>query len=201
MNNSIELRKFEERDIDFIFRCKNDEKINSMIVGHHNYFSFEDSVTWVHNCMKGDRIDLKYWAICTNDQEQRIIGWVCLSEIDHTNKSACHNGIVISDKEYNDGYAMFEVMLMSMVYAFEDLSLNRLYGYCLSCHSISSHLLLSLGFTLEGKRRESIYRNGKYLDVSCFSILQKEYFEYKNEGDYKLNKLVNKFVKSKKTPK
>ena len=31
--NTVAFRDFEERDIDFIYRCKNDENLNSMIVG------------------------------------------------------------------------------------------------------------------------------------------------------------------------
>ena len=32
MSRVVEFRKFEERDIDFIYRCKNNEKLNSSIL-------------------------------------------------------------------------------------------------------------------------------------------------------------------------
>ena len=40
------FRDFEERDIDFIYHCKNDEKLNSMIVGQWYPFTYEEAVKW-----------------------------------------------------------------------------------------------------------------------------------------------------------
>ena len=88
MERSVLFRDFEERDIDFIYKWKNDEKLNSLIVGEFKKMSYEEAVNWVHGCM-GEHETYKYWAICTNDDEKRIVGWVSLSSIDKVNQSAC----------------------------------------------------------------------------------------------------------------
>lgn len=196
MNTAICLRDFEERDIDFIYRCKNDLQLNSMIVGDFNPITYDGARKWVEGCM-GDHENYKFWAVCTNDEEKRIVGWVSLSHIDKKNKSACHHGIVIGDNEYRDGTAMFETMLLSMDYAFSVLKLHRLYGSCLSEHKVSPFMLLALGFSIEGRQREAVFRNGKYYDVLNFSIIENEYNEMRTQRRYDIENLIMKFVETK----
>lgn len=201
MDNTVILRKFEERDIDFIYKCKNDEKLNSMIVGLFSPMSYEEASLWVKNCMKGDRSDIKFWAIATNDAEKRIVGWTSLSQIDFINKSACQHGIVIGDVEYNDGTAMFESLLFTMKYAFESLNLHRLYCCCLSEHKVSPHMIMALGFVLEGEHRDAIFKNNRYYNILDYSILQTEYATLLSSGMYDIEVLTRKFIKSVKASK
>jgi len=200
MDNTICFREFEERDVDFVYRCKNDEKLNNMIVGQFHPLTYEEAERWVHGCM-GEHDAYKFWAICTNDDEKRIIGWVSLSQIDKENSSACHHGIVIGDNEYRDGTAMFEAMLFSMEYAFEHLGTNRLYGSCLSEHKISPHMLNALKFTLEGTLRQAIFKNDRYYDELLYGILKNEYFVYKESGAFDLTALIIAFMDSIKSKK
>ena len=194
MKSTVLIRDFEERDIDFIHQCKNDAKLNEMIVGKYHPFSYEEAVRWVHGCM-GEHENFKFWAVCTNDEEKRIIGWVSLSEIDIDNRSACHHGLVIGDASYRDGTGMFEAMLLSMEYAFEVLNIHRLYGSCFADHKISPYLLKSLGFINEGKRRDACYKNNRYYDILDFALLESDYYNYINDGTYKLPYLIKTFVK------
>lgn len=80
MPPTVIFRDFEERDIDFIYRCKNDEKLNSMIVGQWHPFTYEEACDWVHGCM-GEHETYKFWAIATNDEEKRLTGInLCLAK-------------------------------------------------------------------------------------------------------------------------
>lgn len=195
MKSTVLLRDFEERDIDFIYRCKNDEKLNEMIVGEYHPFTNEEAVKWVHGCM-GEHDTYKFWAVCTNDEEKRIVGWVSLSEIDRDNKSACHHGLVIGDSSYRDGTGMFEAMLLSMEYAFKVLKIHRLYGSCFAEHKISPYLLKTLGFTNEGLRKDACYKNNRYYDILDFALLETDYYKNINDNTYKLPYLIKSFVKN-----
>lgn len=198
---SVSFRKFEERDIDFVYKCKNDKKLNSLVVGNWHPLSYSESSQWVRNCMKGDRQDLKYWAICTNDIERRIIGWTSLSEINIQNSSACQHGIFIGDANYNDGTAMFESLLFTMEYAFDILKLHRLYGSCLSAHKVSPHMLFALGFRKEGEHIDAVKKNNIFYSVLDFSILNSEYETLLRTGMYDISVLSRKFVQSVKSSK
>ena len=197
MEPTVCFRDFEERDIDFIYKCKNDEKLNSMIVGNFHPFTYEEAEKWVHGCM-GEHETFKFWAVCTNDEEQRIIGWVSLSNIDSTNRSVCHHGIVIGDNDYRDGTAMFEAMIFTMDYAFNCLHFHRLYGSCLSSHKVSPHMLNALGFNLEGVQRDAVCRNERYYDILDYAMLEEEYHSLIESEAFDTEHLILRFVSSMK---
>lgn len=197
MEPTVLFRDFEERDIDFIYRCKNDEKLNKLIVGQYHPFTYTEAEKWVHGCM-GEHETYKFWAICTNDEEKKIIGWTSLSSIDYENKSVCAHGIVIGDKDYNDGFAWLEGYLYSLYYSFEVLKFNRYYCSHLLEHKQSIFAEKLFFFKREGVQREAVYKNGKYHDIALSSILSREYFFHKENGDYKINSLIKRTAKLRK---
>lgn len=195
MNKTVLFRKFEERDIDFIYKCKNDEIINKMTVGRWHPFTYEEASQWVKNCMKGDRPDLKFWAICTNDEEKRIIGWLGLSAIDKENNSACFNGLVIGDKDYKDGIAQIESYLFVFEYAFETLKIHRLYGAHLNAHKMTKAMAKATFFVKEGELRDSVFKNGQYYNEIYVALLDNEYFNHKSNGDYTVKSVLKRVIK------
>lgn len=200
MLSTVCFREFEERDVDFIYKCKNDEKLNSMIVGHFRPYTYEEARKWVEGCM-GDHDTYHFWAICTNDEEKRIVGWISLSEIDKINQSACFHGIVIADKDYRNGFAWIESYCFILEYAFEHLGLNRLYGSSIIGNknsNIAGELFL---FTKEGVLREAVIKNDIRYDVRLSSILRKEYFINKKSGKYELRAILKRLKEMKKITK
>lgn len=194
MEKTVIFRNFEERDIDFVYKCKNDEKLMSLVVGNWHPFSYEEASIWVRNCMKGDRPDLKFWAICTNDDEKKIIGWISLTNIDLHNKSACYHGLVIGDALYRDGTAEIEAYLMILEYAFEVLNLNRLYGTHLVNHLMTKIMADVMFFYEEGVQRQAIYRQSSFLDLVSVSLLSSEYFQHKAQGDYTYKSIMKRLI-------
>lgn len=197
MNNTVCFREFEERDIDFIYRCKNDEQLNRLIVGNYHPFTYDEAKKWVEGCM-GEHETYKFWAICTNDDKKRIVGWVSLSEIDNKNHSACFHGLVIADKDYHDGFAWIESYLFVYEYAFEHLGLNRVYGTRRMDHKQTRAMGLVMFSKREGVLRQAIYKNGQYHDLAIGSLLSSEYFEHKEKGDYEIPAIIRRIKKIKK---
>lgn len=198
--NTVFFRDFVESDIDSIYRWKNDEKLNSMIVGQWHPFSREETVNWVHGCM-GEHETYKFWAICTNDEQKKIIGWTALSKIDRQNKSVYTHSIVIGDKDYQDGFAWIESVLFLLSYSFETLGMNRVYGESILGNK-ASNLVESLVFMKrEGLFRQAVYQNGQYYDISYAAILKDEYFEHKAAGDYEIPAVIRRLKKLRKESK
>ena len=197
MEKTVLFRDFEERDIDFVYHCKNDEKLNSRTVGQYHPFTYEEAVDWVHGCM-GEHETYKFWAVCTNDEEKRIVGWVSLSEIDKINSSACFHGITIADEEYRDGKAWIESCLFIYEYVFEKLKFNRLYGSNIEDQPTSYCIGIALFEKVEGIARQAIFKNGKFNNVVYASILKDEYLFHKQQGDYEYNKIVSRLLKAKR---
>jgi RimJ/RimL family protein N-acetyltransferase len=197
MESTVSFRDFEERDIDFVYRCKNDKKLNSLIVGNWHPFTLEEAEKWVHGCM-GEHDTYKFWAVCTNDEEKRIVGWVSLSKIDKVNRSACSHGIVIADPAYRNGLAWIESILFIQEQVFEKMGLNRIYGSCRVDHKLSMQMGVAMFRHEEGIQREAIFDNGKYVDIHMSSLLAREYFEHKNNGDYEISKVIRRLTAAKK---
>lgn len=193
MEPTVIFRDFEERDIDFIYRCKNDEKLNSMIVGQYHPFTYEEAKKWVHGCM-GEHETYKFWAIAANDAERQIVGWVSVSNIDKIDKSAFFHGIVIGDNEYKDGIAWIESYLFVFKYVFDVLRLHRLKGENIIGHKESSLIAKALFFTFEETKNEEIGKNDIYCEVKSYNISDVEYNYHKKNGDYDLYSIIDRIL-------
>ena len=136
MEKTVVFRDFEDRDIDFIYKWKNDEELNKMTVGQFHPFTYKEAVKWVRGCM-GEHETYKFWAVCKNDEEKEIIGWTSLAKIDKGNQSAFFYGIVIGNPQYRKGLPWIEIQQYVMEYAFMKLGIHRLEYSCLAEHPSS----------------------------------------------------------------
>ena len=197
MESMVSFRDFEERDIDFVYRCKNDKKLNSLIVDNWHPFTHEEAEKWVHGCM-GEHDYFKFWAICSNDEVMRIVGWTSLSEINLVDKSANFHGIVIADPDYRDGFAWIETYLFVYSYAFEQLNLNYVYGSALTDHITSQTMRRVMYSKIIEKKENAVFRDGKYHDVSKGVLFKEDYLNHKIQGDYEFKAILKRIRKSKK---
>lgn len=200
MEKTVVFRDFEERDIDYIYKWKNDENLNRMIVGQFTPITYEQAVKWVHGCM-GSHDTYKFWAICTNDEEKRIIGWTALADIDYANKSASTHSLVIADPDYNDGLAWLEAGYFLLEYAFEVLHLHRLYGMSLVGHAMSNKVADLFFYQVEGVLRQAAYKNDRYYDLQYIGILEEEFYTHKEAGDYEIKKIIKRLRQLRKSTK
>ncbi len=194
MQPTVIFRDFEEQDIDFIYRCKNDEKLNSMIVGQYHPFTYDEAAEWVHGCM-GNHETYKFWAVATNDYERRIVGWVSLSRIDRIKKEAFFHGIVIGDNEYKDGIAWIESYLFILQYVFEVMHFTYLSGANIIGHKESSVISKALFFTTQELPNGVITENDVCCNVECYGIKETEYQSHKKNDDYDIYNIINRILK------
>lgn len=181
MKKIVSFRDFELRDVDFIYKAKNDRRVNATIVGDFKDFSFEEAVEWVRGCMSHEG-NYRYWAVCSNDENLNIVGWCGISDIDLINKSACFRTITIYHPQYRDTIAWYATWSFVLNYVFEELKLIRLSATCLPTNKFHYNLLAQFPNAYEGIMKQSICKNGEYVDVALFSILRDEYLLSKNSG-------------------
>ena len=82
------------------------------------------------------------------------------------------------------GYALDTVMAI-LRYAFKELGLNRLNGDVIDYNSRSIDFAIKkLGWHIEGRRSEAIYRNGQYHDQILVGMTHKQYDEFMKNNDY-----------------
>lgn len=197
MEATVLFRDFEERDIDFVYQCKNDEKLNSLTVGQWHPFTYEEAEKWVHGCM-GEHDTYKFWAICTNDDNKRIVGWAALSNIDIINKTANLHSLTIGDIKYRIGIPWIEAQIYCLSYAFEVLNINTLSECHFSDHPVSTVMSPVLFFNLDKIERNAVEKNGFFHDLEYYTLSRKVYEEHKAKGDYEFMAILTRYAQLKR---
>ena len=68
-----------------------------------------------------------------------------------------------------------EALQMLLRYAFEELNLYRFTTHTFEYNDGAQNFLTKHGFQLEVRRREAIYRDGRYWDALSYGILAEEW--------------------------
>lgn len=194
MEKTVYFRAFEEEDADLIYQWMNDDDLKKMSIGLNRKMCKAEALDWVKARMHHNNYQV-FWAICARDSN-KMIGYACLTDIHYINSSANFSGIVIGDRDYQDGLAWIETYLFIYEYVFERLNLHRLYGTAINEHK-STLLIRSVMFSrTEGVMRDAAFKNGRYYDVSISSQLSDEYFQHKNAGEYEMSAILKRMRKA-----
>lgn len=102
-------------------------------------------------------------------------GNVSLDKIDWVNRNA-HFNAMIGRPEYRTLHYI-DILKIIMEYAFNTLNLNKLSGGTEIPGLPEWHE--RLGWTIEGKLRKQMFRNGKYVDITLVGVLREDYLKKK----------------------
>ena len=107
------------------------------------------------------------------DRVSLLLGHISLHDIDHLNRNA-FLGVMIMETERNKGYGAEAIRLL-LKYGFRTLNLNNI---MLSVHADNLQAIAcyrKVGFKMAGRRRESICKDGEYIDKLYMDILAREF--------------------------
>lgn len=192
MDNTVYFRAFEEEDAELIYKWMNDDGLKELSVGLNRRMCRDEALEWVKSRMYYHNYNV-YWAICTKDSN-KMIGYMSLNNIHYINRSAEFGGLVIGDKEYQDGMAWIESYLFLYEYAFDRLGLNRVFGRSITDHASTSFIGSIFFGKREGILRQAFYKNGQYHDATIGSILRDDYYFHKKQGDYELESVMRRII-------
>lgn len=173
IGNKVILRALEIEDMEFLREMLNDPEMESAVIGWSFPTSKFEQALWYEKAII-DKQNLKF-AIQTKAGE--IIGLATLGKIDWKNRKANHGIKLSKNAPRGQGYATDAVMAV-MKYAFEELQLNRLEGSLFEQNVASKRLYTKCGWVIEGKVRQSVFKNNEYRDEIILGILRDEYFDY-----------------------
>ena len=115
-----------------------------------------------------------YFGIIKKD-EDRIIGYVFLTNIVKSHRVAREFGIVIGEKSlWGCGYGS-EATKLILEYGFKHLKLHRIQLIVLDFNERALHMYRKLGFVDEGIQREALIVDGRWSNVVMMSMLEQEY--------------------------
>ncbi|HHV81053.1 MAG TPA: GNAT family protein [bacterium] len=178
VGDKIYFRGLELDDLDKLVSWINDPEVTLFLTMGRIPLNSIREEEWVRNLYKNQN-DI-VMGIVLKDGDQ-LIGDIGLHKIDWVSREGTL-GIMIGEKEYqNKGYGTEAVLLM-LNYAFEVLNLNRIELTVFEFNKRAIRCYEKGGFTLEGRLREKIYKDGMYRDVLIMSILKDEWKDKKGEG-------------------
>ena len=171
----IYLRAMELSDMDVYQEMFNDESISQSVAG----WSFPVSMFEQENWFQRSVMDAgnKRFSIVLKETDE-VVGMLTLTDIDWQNRSAFHGIKLRSSCPKCQGIATDAVMTL-MRYAFEEVNLNRLDGAWLAYNKASENLYLKCGWSVEGTKKDAVFRNGKYHDLNITGITKARYLEIK----------------------
>jgi len=107
------------------------------------------------------------------NEEHDKIGIVKFYSIDHENRN-CVLGADIHKDFRGKGFAkpMWNMMLH---HCFDELNLHRVSLTTAEFNFIAQKVYMQLGFKIEGTMKESLFRNGKFWDQICMSLIRKQW--------------------------
>ena len=103
-----------------------------------------------------------------------LIGQISLHDIDHLNRNAFF-GIVIGEECHrNKGYGT-EALRLILNYGFKTLNLHNIMLSVVADNHAAIACYKKIGFKEAGRRREWIFKDGKYIDKLYMDLLAREF--------------------------
>ena len=166
------LRAIEENDRDMFLELINDAETERLIGGFSFPVSKLEQEQWIKNQI-GNKTALRY-VIAEKDKLDTGLGTIILSDIDYKNGVAQVHIKMSKNGGRGKGYGSDALRTLT-VYIFNELRLNCLYAEVLDYNTVSQKLFAKCGFKKEAVLRSRIYKNGKYNDVTVWSILKEDF--------------------------
>lgn len=154
-------------DVETIRNLKNNEKAALLLGGIHRQYSSEDIVNWInfHNNNPEEVL-----LVVEDTTAGKLIGHVGLYKIDAIAKKAEYGILIADDDSRGKGYGTKCTSLM-VDYAFTKLGMHKVTAEVLSENAASIAMFKKCGFQVDGCLRDDVYKNNRYYDVLCMSII------------------------------
>lgn len=166
------LREISKDDLRAINAWRNDDEIINLLGCNFLYISEEIDEKWYQNYLNNRDKNVRLSII--ESDKNHLIGNVYLTNIQSINRSA-EFSIVISNKNYWSRGIGEMVCREIIKHAFIDLNLNRIYLYVLEQNARAIRMYEKVGFLVEGKLEDAVYKNGSYHNTIMMAILRKNY--------------------------
>lgn len=167
------LRELQREDIQKINNLRNNEELVSLLGGTFRFINIDVDYKWYDNYMNNRDKSVRC-AIVEAENKQDILGLVSLTNIDLLNQSSIFH-IIIGDSNVRDKGLGYFATSKILLHAFKNMNLHRIELSVLTNNIPAIKLYEKVGFKKEGISRQSVYKEGQFVDVQIMSILKNEF--------------------------
>lgn len=169
------IRQYKKDDAYSVWQVVSQNKIYKTTYAIPHPYPRERVDWWFSFVKNNMRRGTSYEYGIFNRITDEYIGNVGLINIQQAHHS-CSISYFIDPKHWNMGYAT-EAADSMLKFGFYNLKMKRISGRCMAHNIGSASVMKKLGFKFEGRGRCEILKDGEFIDVDHYSILDTEFFE------------------------
>lgn len=162
----LRLRAIEFEDLPKLVAWRNHAEVRKYFF-EYEPLSLRMQQRWYEAFL--NRTDEKYW-IAEGIDTAEPIGTIGLLHIDFRNRHAELARVLVADPQTRRGGVGREMCTLALQYAFKHLNLRKVYLEVFADNAAAIGLYQSLGFVIEGQRRNHVYSNGRFEDVLIMAL-------------------------------
>lgn len=161
------LRQFVDSDLENVFKGLSDPGIIKYYgVSYSTLEETKDQLKFFADLMKNETGI--WWAVCSSDNIT-FYGAAGLNSLSKEHKKA-EIGCWLHTDFWGQGI-MIEAIPAICQFGFNTLGLHRIEGFVETANNNSKKLMKKLGFAHEGTMKDCEIKNGKFISLDIFSIL------------------------------
>ncbi|MBE6797089.1 MAG: GNAT family N-acetyltransferase [Ruminococcaceae bacterium] len=164
------LRELEREDLKKINKWRNDPDLISCLGAPYRFINEDVDSEWYDKYLN-TRGNCVRCAIVDEDKESEVLGLISLVDINYINRSGELHIMIGGSQNRGKGIGTFAVKAM-LDHAFDNLNLRRVELGVLETNLPAIKLYEKTGFVKEGIKKESNYKNGRYVSMIMMAILK-----------------------------
>lgn len=162
------LRAIEETDLAQLLAWRNRPELRRYFREYRELNSTQQRA-WFDSRVNGDAATRMFAIV--DATSQRLLGACGLCTIDWVNRTADFSIYLGADERYIDDRLAPDAAITMIGVAFDELGLNRLWSEIYDFDLPKTVLFQRLGFTLDGRHRQTHWAEGAWHDSLYFSLL------------------------------
>lgn len=164
------LRLFQATDAEAVTKLCNNYNIYKNTLYLPYPYSLNDALTWMEHHYDNFMADHSYEFAVTDKNTGEVFGAISLSN----NKDFNQGEIAywIGEPYWGNGYAT-EAAQSILQFAFEEKKLHKVFARYFSSNPASGQVMEKIGMTQEGMLKDHVIKEGRYLDLIYYGIINK----------------------------
>ncbi|MGH1364464.1 MAG: GNAT family N-acetyltransferase [Calditrichia bacterium] len=170
----LTMRSFQLSDASEVQRLAGDYAIAKTTLGIPHPYPERAAEEWIGSLAESYRTNqLANFAITLREKKALIGSIGLILTLDHKRAEA---GYWIGKPYWRNGYAS-EALGAILYFGFHTLSLNRIHAQVFAGNPSSERVLIKNGLTFEGKLKQHVIKEKKYIDLKQYAILRSDYIK------------------------
>lgn len=166
------LRAIEHDDLPQLLAWRNRPEYRRFF-REHRELNRDQQKVWFEKTVLTDP-NTRMFSVIAND-DLRLLGAGGLCYINWIDRTADLSLYIGAENLYIDNKYAPDAARLLLKFAFEELNLHRVWSEIYDFDSAKQYLFSNLGFTLDGRHRETHWSEGCWHDSLFFSILSQEF--------------------------